>query len=257
MALSTMELLTLILGAGQGASSSMAAAGASKRQTQLSRDEIAERRAGRNQGVAAAESMADPFRHQLDQGNAIAKLDRMERASFAPTKIAPQGGYAAPAMSGGLSYTKSPELISSAAALKKNVMGGNTAPTMTDPANYGKTGALDLVTLAATGGNPAAVNGAQGRPGNPGAYLEGTTRRMPGKAFTSETRGTDLSVADASQILDRVFRTELGRAPQPGEIASTLAGAGLKPGDQWVGEGAMTSIINALRQQAAPRASWA
>ena len=76
--------------------------------------------------------MADPFRQQMSQAHAIGKLDRMERGRYTPVKLGAAPGYASyvPDMSGGYSYEKSPEFVSSAAALKRNVMGGNTAPTM-------------------------------------------------------------------------------------------------------------------------------
>jgi hypothetical protein len=101
-----------------------------------------------NQKVALEESGMNPFRQQLQQGKAIAGLDMLERASYAPTQVnLPAGsryGGNVPQFTGGFNYTKSPELTSSAGRLKTDVMAGHTAPSMTNPANYGRTAALNL-----------------------------------------------------------------------------------------------------------------
>jgi hypothetical protein len=99
--------------------------------------------AGTNaQSIAQRESELDPFRQQMAQGADVSKLDRLERASFTPARI--DIGAAGPVASGGYSYSKSPELVKSAAALKSSIMSGQGAPSMTNVANYGKTSALDL-----------------------------------------------------------------------------------------------------------------
>lgn len=103
------------------------------------------------QNIASEEGALDPFRQQVQQGNAISWLDRMERERLDPVNFDFSGNpYASyiPKMSGGYSYEQSPELRSSAAALKKNVMSGAVAPSMTDPANYGRTAALNLLGVA-------------------------------------------------------------------------------------------------------------
>jgi len=140
------------LGAGAGAiSSNMSNRRNAEAQEQMSREQIeAEERLAR-QKLAADESMADPFRQQLNQASAIKKLDQLERASYMPVGMTPAGPYAGsvPTMTGGYSYEKSPELIGSAGAIKRNVMAGHTAPTMTNPANHGRTAALDLLRILA------------------------------------------------------------------------------------------------------------
>lgn len=107
-------------------------------------------------GLAADESMADPFRQQLAQAGAIGRLDLMERMggtnTFTPP---PEMASYVPQLVGGFSYTPSLDARGSAAALKRNIMAGNTAPTMTDPANYGRTAALNLLPVLAGRRDPA------------------------------------------------------------------------------------------------------
>lgn len=100
-----------------------------------------------DQNTASEESMANPFRHQVSQGRSALSLDAMERANFSPAQVT--GGssrYAGnkPTISGGFNYEISPELRAAAASLKASVLRGETAPTMTNPANYGRTAALQL-----------------------------------------------------------------------------------------------------------------
>jgi hypothetical protein len=120
------------------------------------------------QQTASEEASLDPFRQQLYQGNAISWLDRMERERLDPINFDWSGNPYAhfiPQMSGGYSYEQSPELRQSAADLKRNVMSGMTAPSMTDPANYGRTAALNL--LATAGGVDPASAGALAQPYDP------------------------------------------------------------------------------------------
>lgn len=253
-----MEIIALLSGITQGAGNSIAAAGQGKRAMQQHRETLAAQKDTRNQATALTESGMNPFRQQLHQARSVADLDVLERASYNPVKLTPAAPYAgmAPQMSGGLNYTKSPELVRSAAALKANVMGGNTAPTMTDPKNFGKTATLDLVRLGANGADPSAVNAAQQRPSDVNSYMAGQDRRMAGRAFTAETRGTDFSADQARQILGQAIQAEWGRTPQPGEVDMMLAGQGLQPGGRWVGEAGLRSILDTIRQQAAPRPSY-
>lgn len=125
------------------------------RQTQLDlqHNALEASQAANTQSLAQRESELDPFRHQMDQAADIGKLDRLERASYKPVSVSMPAGspYAKymPQTSGGYSYEKSPELIASASTLKKNVMAGNGAPSMTNPDNYGKTGAVDIFGVMA------------------------------------------------------------------------------------------------------------
>ena len=240
--------ITAILGA-------IDAANQRKRNEQASKEAIAANTAADTRDLAFKESTLDPFRHQLAQAGAIGKLDRMERAAYKPVTLGAAPGYEqyVPEMGGGFSYEKSPEFVSSAAALKRNVMGGNVAPSMTSPENYGKTGVLDILRMAADGVDPGTVNGTAGAPRDTSAYTEGVPTRMAGGIGTAETRATDRTVADATSVLTRAIQAELGRQPQPGEIEGMLRSQGLKPGDRWVGAGGLNGLLNALRAQAVAR----
>lgn len=248
----------LILGAASAASSaggSIAAGKMNRRGERVAREQLAQQKAQQDQDVAVKESMLDPFRQQMSQATDISALDRMERGSYTPVKL--QGGpsrYAGntPSFAGGFSYEKSPELIASAGALKRNVMGGNVAPTQTNPANRGKTATLDLLRIASDGVDPGTVNGASGPPRDVSTYAAGVDRREPG----ASGRGQDVSVGQAQQILTQAIQSELGRPPNPGEIDAMLAGQGLKPGDRWVGNTGLTALLNSLRQSAMPQPSY-
>lgn len=245
----------LILAAGSGVAGSVAGTISElanrKRQQQRDREAIEASRDANTLDVATAETALDPFRHQMAQAGALSKLDRLERGSYQPVRLSAAPGYEqyVPHLFGGASYEKSPDLIKSAAALKRNVMGGNVAPTLTDPTNYGKTAALDLLSIAAAGKDPGDVSGSTGAPRNVQSYTEGVTTRDAGGLGTADTRGTDVSVQQAQQILDKAIRMELGRAPNPGEIDAMLAGQGLKPGNRWVGSAGLNYILNTLREQ--------
>lgn len=128
-----------------------------KRQAQLEEERLRLQKAQGDRSAALEESTLDPWRHSMFQADNIAKLDRLERGSLTPTSFQLPGAYAqyAPQRSGGFSYTKSPELIEAAKALKQVVMSGQGAPTMTDPANHGETGAIDILSILAGLKTPA------------------------------------------------------------------------------------------------------
>jgi hypothetical protein len=108
------------------------------------------------QQTAERESELDPFRQQMDQAGDVASLDRLERASYTPHRytMSPRGAAPQIESTGGYDYTKSPELVAAAAALKNDVLSGHTAPTMTDPKNFGKTAVLNLLAQRARRRNP-------------------------------------------------------------------------------------------------------
>lgn len=248
--------VTALLAAGSGLAGGIAGAisnaNNAKRTAQAQREAIQAQQQNATQNIAADESKLDPFRQQVSQAHDLFDLDRMERATYSPVHLAAAPGYESyvPQMSGGSSYTKSPELIAAAAALKRNILGGNVAPTMTDPTNYGKTAALNLLAIASANKDPGQVSGAVGAPRNTAAYTEGVQTREAGGLGTADTRSTDVSVQQAQQILDKAIRSELGRAPNPGEIDAMLKAQGLKPGDRWVGNAGLSGLINTLRAQA-------
>lgn len=126
------------------------------------------------QDVAQAESMADPFRHQMAQAQGIARLDAMQNASYAPTQVTMPERYAAyaPKTMGGFSWEPSTDVRDSAGKLKQSVMAGRTAPTMTNPDNYGKTSALNLFGDADPRTDEAFASGAPSRAGGGGMAPE-------------------------------------------------------------------------------------
>lgn len=67
---------------------------------------------------------------------------------------------------------------------------------------------------------------------------------------------TDLSVQDARQAIAQAYQQANGRPPDPGYVEQALAGQGLKPGDRYVGQQGLGSVLqsiqgNAQREQAA------
>jgi hypothetical protein len=250
---SKIDPTTLILAGASGSVDALSALINRKRTEQLSREQLQAQRDLQNQDVASKESLVDPFRQQMNQATDISALDRMERGAYTPVRpMSVPSRYAGtvPSFGGGFSYEKSPEMIASAGMLKRNVMGGNVAPSMTDPTNYGKTATLNLLRIASSGQDPGSVNGTAGAPANPTNYLNGMPTRDAGGLGAAETRGTDVSVAQAQQVLAKAIQTELGRPPNPGEIDQLLAAQGLKPGDRWVGNAGLTGLLSTIRQQA-------
>jgi hypothetical protein len=132
------------------------------RQTQLEIAQMDDRRARELALLEAAlkESQLNPFRQQLSQATSVRDLDYLERGRYTPTKMtvpAAMQGFM-PQMSGGFSYTPDPAVLKGYGDLKRDVMSGHTAPTMTDPSNYGKTATLDLLS-GATGVGPVPLGG--------------------------------------------------------------------------------------------------
>jgi hypothetical protein len=109
-------------------------------------EDRADRRETNILDIAQGESMADPFRHQNNQASSLAMLDRIANAQRGRTQISVPSEMQrfVPQISGGYSYEASPDLRTSAKLLQRTVASGQGAPTMTDPANYGRTGALNL-----------------------------------------------------------------------------------------------------------------
>lgn len=289
--MSSAEIALLLSSIGAKAFSGIAGSRSSRKDREagerLTRERIASDERLSAQDLAFKESLADPFRQQMSQAKALRKLDMLERARYRPTRLTPAAPYASyvPEVSGGFSYEQSPELTQDAAALKRNVRGGNVAPTMTNPANYGRTSTLDLIRMAADGVDPATVRaGARGGPrrrvttpmdgrgsmddlaaaprrgGGRGGIAKGAAMGaaagmvLPGAligAFSKRapTAATDLDVATAQQVLGQAIQDQLGRTPRPGEIEEMLVGQGLKPGDRWVGDAGMRALLAAIRQQ--------
>jgi hypothetical protein len=118
------------------------------------------------QNVASKESALNPFRQQMDQAGAVSKLDMLERSSYSPSKVSVPSSMQrfVPTFSGGTTYTKSPEAIAGYGQLKTDVLSGHTAPTMTNPANYGQTAALNLLASGLSGDPTAPAPSPSGLP---------------------------------------------------------------------------------------------
>jgi len=162
-----------ILGGLTGLSNFFAAKQQAKAQKDIEQMRIAEAQRSQNQDVALKESALDPFRQQMAQARNLSMLDM--RGATQPTQfynpIQPGQTRQAPAPS----YTPSPELLNWLTMLKQNVAGGqNQAPTMTNPANYGKTSALDLLALAQDPSQAGYARGANFAP-------PPTTTRLPSR----------------------------------------------------------------------------
>lgn len=85
------------------------------------------------QAQALQESTYDPFRQPMMQMGDVAKLDWLQNANYSPTKIAAPAQYAkyVPQISGGVSYTKSPEMSQYAAMLKALIASGRAPDSVT------------------------------------------------------------------------------------------------------------------------------
>lgn len=171
----------------------------------LQHNDLAASTAKDTQSLAGRESELDPFRNQMSQAKDIGQLDRLERASYAPVKLGMPSGspYAKymPQTSGGYSYEKSPELMASASALKKNVMGGNTAPSMTNPDNYGKTGAMDILGVMAGKKDPTSSS----------SFSTG-----------APAPGSSLGADPVAGMIRNGYQSALGRPASDEDIRSTI-----------------------------------
>lgn len=155
-------------------------------------------------GVAAEESMADPFRHSLAQMNAAAAFDQMQNTRPKTISLPGLNPKYMPKLGGG--YQPSQELRDAAGAARTSVLAGQgQAPTMTDPTNYGKTGALNIIALLMKQGlldpnDPrlagiAQIAGGGARDGSVNAYLPGSggpsqalrAQAMPGRLPLDES----------------------------------------------------------------------
>jgi len=160
--------MLIISAASKGVSAAgNAIAGNKQRQSEeaLSREQLELDRQQGLMNTASNESMADPFRQQLSQAGAAAKLDRLQHASYSPVSVNVPARYAQykPQVTGGYSYERSPEVRQAAGALKESVLAGRTAPSMTSPDNYGKTATLDLYSGQDPRTDAAFSNGAPNR----------------------------------------------------------------------------------------------
>ena len=156
-------LASLLLGGLGGIGNFFAAKAQANAQKQMQQQQIAADAARQNQQIAYGESQLDPFRQQMAQAKNLSMLDM--RQGTRPTQFyAPlQPGETRQAP--GPSYTPSADLLNWISMIKQNIAGGqNQAPTMTNPANYGKTSALDLLALSSNPASAAYARGANNPP---------------------------------------------------------------------------------------------
>lgn len=96
------------------------------------------------QDTALDESKLDPWRGTMSQVGDASKLDRLANSTYSPVQVS-RGQRGNIQTSGGATYNKSPELIAAARAAAAMILsGGGQAPSMTNPANYGRTGITPL-----------------------------------------------------------------------------------------------------------------
>jgi len=137
-----------------------------KTQKEIAQMQIDAARQRQQADIAAKESELDPFRQLMSQGHDLSRLDMMQNTKptqaygISNPQFSSLAGNATPydrSQPRQPTYAPSPDLLNWLAMIKQNVAGGqNQAPTMTDPRNYGKTSALDLLSLQSGGPQAAA-----------------------------------------------------------------------------------------------------
>jgi len=153
-------LLPLIMGLGAAGSAAASAYG-SKKQAEASSAQAEQDRILQEAIASVRESELDPFRNQNFQAGAINNLDMLERSAYTPVTFQGPAGLDPkfiPRFSGGTTYTKSPEAIQSYGALKRSVMGGESAPGVLG-ANKNNPNALNLLSLFTNGGRSGSPEG--------------------------------------------------------------------------------------------------
>lgn len=237
--------------------------------------------------VALKESLADPFRHQRSQYQNLTAIDMLRQFGSGGPRVTPPANVAPYTGQVRQGFKPSSSLMGSLDALENSIRGGNTAPTMTDPANFGRTSAVNINAATGQPGQPGggvsapraggmenrdpmsylpaqvdrrnegaggvwaeavkdAERGSVGGPyGAAGGFVGGAIKG----AFTknAKTAMTDVTLEQAQQVLDQVYQSALGRHASPEEVQSQLAGQGWKPGDRWVGERGLLSVINEIQ----------
>lgn len=175
------------------------------RQNQLNMqgNQINAQQGANTQQLASTESRLDPFRSRMSQMGDVAKLDRVANATTSPVRLNLSGPFAGfkPNVTGGYSYTKSPALVQAAKDAQSSIMSGQADPSMTNPANYGKTGALNL----------NATGSGQVSPTSSAAFASGP-------AAPASTLGSDAS----ANMIRQAYMQYLGRQPSDAEIQTTL-----------------------------------
>jgi len=136
------EMWRYIIGAGGGALNSIVAG---NKQQEISREDNRAAMERLRAQLAAQESGLDPFRDQMWQMDALNRLSSLENFQSSP-RVHPTGPYASVIPPQPPSVMPSAELIAWAAKMKRDIAGGrHTAPTQTNPDNYGRRSTVDLM----------------------------------------------------------------------------------------------------------------
>jgi hypothetical protein len=114
--------------------------------------------------------------------------------------------------------------------------GGTKGKVASNAMNYAGTGATIGSVIPGIGTGIGAAIGAG----------VGAIKGWAGKKAASA--GTDIGVGDATNAISGAIREFSGREPNPGEVEGILAGQGLKPGGQWVGEKGMSGVLSQLQK---------
>jgi hypothetical protein len=192
--------LLALAGAGQGIENAVENNANQSNQRAISQAEVQSRERMHNQDIMLDESKLNPFRGQMFQASDLASLDELERGSYSPVRldVGANNPYAkyVPKINGGYSYSKSPELIAAAAALKKDVLSGHAAPS-------------------ALGANDTAIVRPDG------------TRVNPDDGTTPMNSSVVLNLLKLLYGEDPTHPTALPpRRPRPGPSVPTLSGGG-------------------------------
>lgn len=107
------------------------------------REQLRQQRDLANQKTAVDESTMDPFRGYMTQGRDMGRLDLMLQGAET-TPVQPDAKYGAGFTPSPRSYTPSALTRQVLTSARDNVSNGRTVPTMTDPANWGKTPVVSL-----------------------------------------------------------------------------------------------------------------
>lgn len=206
-----------------------------QQQTNLQTNQINATGAQDTQALASKESQLDPFRSRMMQMGDASKLDRVANATTTPRSINFGGPFAGfvPKMSGGYSYQKSPQLVNAARAAQTSVLSGNPDPSMTNTANYGRTGALDLIGVANGSKDPSQTSAfATGAPGagssqgsNPvadvvrQAYRQYLKRDPTDAEIQSQTGNGSFTVSDPrlQKSIENIKRAAVGQGGGPAQ----------------------------------------
>jgi hypothetical protein len=139
-------LIPLIMGLAMGAGEASSAIGGRSARRDA-RDENALDRELQERRMALDESMANPFRHQLNQARSVNMLEGMANSSYTRPQLSSGGAYgqSRPTFEGGFSFESGPEGPAAARALQGTVMRGLTRPD-------DRSGGIDLVSLLAGDG---------------------------------------------------------------------------------------------------------